>query len=44
MSARSNSNDISALSPAIPAALEAASVEFTNGDQPGVRLRKPQRA
>ena len=26
---------------AIRAALEAAGVEFTNGDQPGVRLRKP---
>jgi transcriptional regulator with XRE-family HTH domain len=25
---------------AIRAALEAAGVEFTNGDQPGVRLRK----
>jgi hypothetical protein len=24
----------------IRAALEAAGVEFTNGDQPGVRLRK----
>jgi transcriptional regulator with XRE-family HTH domain len=24
-------------------ALEAAGVEFTNGDQPGVRLRKPRR-
>jgi transcriptional regulator with XRE-family HTH domain len=27
---------------AIQAALEAAGVEFTNGDQPGVRLRKSQ--
>jgi transcriptional regulator with XRE-family HTH domain len=27
---------------AIRAALEAAGVEFTNGDQPGVRLRKPR--
>jgi len=26
---------------AIRAALEAAGVEFTNGDAPGVRLRKP---
>ena len=26
---------------AIRAALESAGVEFTNGDQPGVRLRKP---
>jgi predicted transcriptional regulator len=26
---------------AIQAALEAAGVEFTNGDQPGVRMRKP---
>ena len=26
---------------AIRAALEVAGVEFTNGDQPGVRLRKP---
>jgi transcriptional regulator with XRE-family HTH domain len=26
---------------AIRAALEAAGVEFTNGDRPGVRLRKP---
>jgi DNA-binding transcriptional regulator YiaG len=25
---------------AVQAALEAAGVEFTNGDQPGVRLRK----
>jgi transcriptional regulator with XRE-family HTH domain len=25
---------------AIRAALEAAGIEFTNGDQPGVRLRK----
>jgi hypothetical protein len=25
----------------LPAALEAAGIEFTNGDQPGVRLRKP---
>jgi hypothetical protein len=25
---------------AIRAALEAAGVEFTNGDQPGVRMRK----
>jgi transcriptional regulator with XRE-family HTH domain len=28
---------------AIRAALEAAGVEFTNGDQPGVRMRKAQR-
>jgi transcriptional regulator with XRE-family HTH domain len=27
---------------ALRAALEAAGVEFTNGDQPGVRLRKRQ--
>ena len=27
----------------IKRALEAAGVEFTNGDQPGVRLRKPRR-
>jgi transcriptional regulator with XRE-family HTH domain len=26
---------------AIRAALEAAGVEFTNGDQPGVRLKRP---
>lgn len=26
---------------AVVAALEAAGVEFTNGDQPGVRMRKP---
>jgi len=26
---------------AVAAALEAAGVEFTNGDAPGVRLRKP---
>jgi hypothetical protein len=29
---------------AIRAALEAAGVEFTNGDQPGVRLRKARDA
>jgi transcriptional regulator with XRE-family HTH domain len=29
---------------AIQAALEAAGVEFTNGDQPGVRLRKARDA
>lgn len=27
---------------AIRRALEAAGVEFTNGNQPGVRLRKPE--
>ncbi len=27
---------------AIQRALEAAGVEFTNGDAPGVRLKKPQ--
>ena len=27
---------------AIRAALEAAGVEFTNGDEPGVKLRKPE--
>jgi len=27
---------------AIRHALEAAGVEFTNGDQPGVRLKRPQ--
>jgi hypothetical protein len=26
--------------PAVVAALEAAGIEFTNGEQPGVRLRK----
>ena len=26
---------------AIGAALEAAGIEFTNGDEPGVKLRKP---
>jgi hypothetical protein len=27
---------------ALRRALEAAGIEFTNGDQPGVRLRKPR--
>jgi transcriptional regulator with XRE-family HTH domain len=29
---------------AVRAALEAAGVEFTNGDQPGVRLRKAHKS
>jgi hypothetical protein len=37
---RARSLSVSALLPAIRAALEAAGVEFTNGDEPGVKLRK----